>query len=137
MSGGSDVRAEFGGCGYITAEQHEVRSSRRLFKAKSVSCDELLLMVKSSSNTLTRKFKDAAFVGVRYLWRRINDLYLNIDTSDESHHRDFDPQRGFPYAKPQEKAKHKDSIIYQGANFWNIRRIIRSRRLGVETSVLA
>jgi SAM-dependent methyltransferase len=82
-------------------------------------------MAKSNSNTLTRKFKDAAFVGVRYLWSRINDLYLNIDTSDESHHRDFDPQRGFPYAKPQEKAKHKDSIIYQGANFWNIRRIIR------------
>jgi SAM-dependent methyltransferase len=59
------------------------------------------------------------------MWSRVNDLYLNIDTSDESHHHDFDPQRGFPYAIRQEKARHKDSIIYQGANYWNIRRIIR------------
>ena len=82
-------------------------------------------MGESDSNTLTGKFTKAAFVAIRYLWNRINDLYLNIDTSDESHYQDFDPQRGFPYAKSQEKAKHKDSIIYQGANFWNIRRIIR------------
>jgi SAM-dependent methyltransferase len=82
-------------------------------------------MDTSSSNTLIGNFKNTAFVVVRYLWSRINDLYLNIDTSDVSHHNDFDPQRGFPYAKPQAKAKHKDSIIYQGANFWNIRRIIR------------
>jgi precorrin-6B methylase 2 len=58
----------------------------------------------------------------------MNDLYLNIDTSHESHFHDFDPQRGFPYAKPQEKARHKDSIIYQGADYRNIRSIIRILR---------
>jgi precorrin-6B methylase 2 len=63
---------------------------------------------------------------MRYLWSRLNDIYLNIDTSDERHHSDFDPQRGFPYAKHTEAAKHKDSIIYQGANYWNIRRIIHA-----------
>jgi hypothetical protein len=25
----------------------------------------------------------------------MNDLYLNIDTSDESHFHDFDPKKGF------------------------------------------
>jgi tRNA G46 methylase TrmB len=62
---------------------------------------------------------------VRYLWSKPNDLYLNINTSDESHFRDFDPQKGFPYAKLQEKARHNDSVIYQGANYRNIRRIVR------------
>jgi precorrin-6B methylase 2 len=63
---------------------------------------------------------------LRYLWSKINDLYLNIDTSDESRFHDFDPKRGFPYAKPQEKARHKDSVIYQGADYWNIRRVIHT-----------
>ena len=74
---------------------------------------------------MKRIITHGVFVGLRYLWSRMNDLYLNIDTSDESHYNDFDPQKGFPYAKPHENSKHKDSVIYQGANYWNVRRIIR------------
>jgi precorrin-6B methylase 2 len=56
----------------------------------------------------------------------MNDLYLNIDTSDENHFHEFDPEKGFPYARPQKIARHKDSIIYQGADYWNIRRVIHT-----------
>jgi SAM-dependent methyltransferase len=60
----------------------------------------------------------------RRIWSRMNDLYLNIDTSDAGDDG-VDPQRGFPYARPHDKARHQDSIIYRGADYLNIRRMIR------------
>jgi SAM-dependent methyltransferase len=71
-----------------------------------------------------KKVQDAAFRGVRYVWSRMNDRYLNIDTSDEAYYHDVDRQKGFPFATVRQETKHKDSIIYQGGNYRNIRRII-------------
>ena len=39
-----------------------------------------------NGTSLIRTIKDTAFFYVRFMWSRVNDLLLNIDTSDESHH---------------------------------------------------
>jgi SAM-dependent methyltransferase len=78
----------------------------------------------AESRSLKREIRDAAFTGVRYTWSRLNDFYLNIETADEQNFDDYDRERGFPFAKRCDGARHNDGIIYQAGNYWNIRRII-------------
>jgi SAM-dependent methyltransferase len=83
-----------------------------------------------SSKPFGKAVRDAIFTAVRYSWSRANDAYLNIDTSDEAHFDEFDRRKGFPFAPAHDDAKHQDSIIYQGANYWNLRRIVRVLKPG-------
>jgi SAM-dependent methyltransferase len=82
-------------------------------------------MIKFGEKPLRKALRDAAFVGVRYVWCRANDFCLNIDTSDEAYVEDFELKGRFPYAKHQENTKHQDGLFYQAGNYRNIRRIIR------------
>lgn len=55
---------------------------------------------------------------VMRMWEKTNDFYLGIKTSADANHK-------LSFKKASEHSKHKDGVYYQGADYRNIRRVIR------------
>lgn len=64
---------------------------------------------------------------LQMIWAKANDIYLRIETNDRLP-QEVNQQKLWPYAKPDKKAKYQGSIVYQAADYLNIRRMLRVLR---------
>jgi SAM-dependent methyltransferase len=63
---------------------------------------------------------------IQSIWARANDAYLRIDTQEQS------SGNGRPLHDSSAAAKYDDCVDYQGADYRNLRRVIRELRLSPE-----
>jgi precorrin-6B methylase 2 len=59
-------------------------------------------------------------------WSWGNDLWLGIETSDADERLERDPAKPWPFSFIHGKPKHPDSIVYGAAEYFSIRRLIRT-----------
>lgn len=77
-------------------------------------------------NSLVKKLVAVPSRFAKRIWSWSNDCFLGIETSDSDHHKEQDPTKPWPFSLIHGKPKHQDSIIYGAAEYYSVRRLIRT-----------
>lgn len=62
---------------------------------------------------------------LKAVWAKANDMYLGIETDLRAEDNHPDPSKAWRCAGWADQSRHKDSVIYCPADYFNLRRIVR------------
>ena len=87
-------------------------------------------------NALAKKIARIPVGWGKRAWAWGNDRWLGIETSDAGAEREHDPAKPWPFSFLHGKPKHPDSVIYGAAEYFSIRRLIRTLAPGPPDVIL-